>query len=82
MIKHGKKYFIVSFAPNWCEYLCRQDLNKHLYYPTKNTSSRLSEEFQVFLSSVTKHYNFQERASGQGWETYQNFTSWNLVLWE
>lgn len=73
----------VHLAPQWCEGLCRQGLNKHLYYPTQqNTSCRLSEEFKVFLWSVTKHYNFQEKASGQGSETYQNFTSWNLVLWE
>lgn len=63
-----------------CGYLCRQGLSKHFYYPTQqNTSSRLSEEFKAFLSSVTKHYNFQERASGQGLDTYQNFTSRNLV---
>lgn len=71
----------VVLVPERCEYLCRQGLNKHLYYPTQqNTSSRLSEEFKVFLWSVTKHYNFQERASGRGSETYQNFTSWNWVF--
>ena len=74
---------VVHLEPKRCEYLCRQALNKHLSYPTQqNTSSRLSEQFKVFLSSVTKHYNFQERASGQDSETYQNFTSWNFVLWE
>ncbi len=72
--------WVVILVPKWCEYLCRQGLNKHFYYPTQqNTSSRFSEEFKAFLSSVTKHYNFQERASSQGLDTYHNFTSWNLV---
>lgn len=40
--------------------------------PLSKTHFPDSEEFQVLLSSVTKHYIFQERASGQASETYQN----------